>query len=101
MGLAPLPEVRDYWNKKASVDDMLENRWIASRMSRDRWKQIYSNLSIDVEETIKFICLQSKKFYKPSSHVSIDESLIAFKGRYKYRQHIRGKPKATGLKVLY
>ena len=31
--------------------------------------------------------------------MSVDETLLLFKGKYKYRQHIRGKPNATGLKL--
>jgi len=31
--------------------------------------------------------------------VTIDETLILFKGKYRYRQHIKGKPNSTGLKL--
>jgi hypothetical protein len=32
--------------------------------------------------------------------LSIDETLVLFKGRWKYRQHIKSKPHATGLKYF-
>jgi hypothetical protein len=34
----------------------------------------------------------------PFTALSVDELLFLFKGRYWHRQHIRGKPHATGLK---
>ena len=34
-----------------------------------------------------------------SFQIAIDETLILFKGRYKYCQHIKGKPNSTGLKL--
>jgi hypothetical protein len=36
----------------------------------------------------------------PDSVVVIDETIVAFKGRWKARQHVRGKPHATGLKLF-
>ena len=32
-------------------------------------------------------------------HVSVDEFLIGFNGRFKWLVHIRGKPESTGLKI--
>jgi hypothetical protein len=36
---------------------------------------------------------------KTDFEVAIDETLVLFKGRYKYCQHIKGKPNSTGLKL--
>jgi hypothetical protein len=60
---------------------------------------IYACISMEVEPISTYLRARAKWFYCPSSHVSCDESLLAFKGRYRFRQHIRGKPHATGLKV--
>ena len=51
-------------------------------MRRNRWLQIYQFFTTDLEALIDIICKKSQKFYIPSSHVSIDESLISFKGIY-------------------
>lgn len=99
MGLAPLPRLCDYWNTTASHDSMVQNRWIAAHMGRDRWLQIHAALAYTFTTFMDGVNRTAQYFYTPASHVSVDETLILFKGRYLRRQHIRGKPKATGLKL--
>jgi len=41
-----------------------------------------------------------KSSWSPHQFVAIDECLVLFKGRWIGRQHIRGKPHATGLKMF-
>jgi hypothetical protein len=36
------------------------------------------------------------RYWNPFQHLAVDEGMIPFKGRYVGRQHIRGKPHATG-----
>ena len=47
---------------------------------------------------IDVLNLNFKKFYTPSETVFIDETLILFKGKCSHKQHIKNKPKNTGLK---
>ena len=37
--------------------------------------------------------------YKPDGHLSIDESMIKFKGRLSFRQYLPNKPIKWGIKV--
>lgn len=69
-------------------------------MPRNRWSKIYQYISCDVNDLTEYLNTQAKRYWLPFSHVSMDETLLAFKGRYRYWQHIRGKPNATGLKVI-
>jgi hypothetical protein len=41
----------------------------------------------------------NEKYYHPQRIGAVDEIMLLFKGRFRYRQHVRGKPKATGLKI--
>ena len=41
-----------------------------------------------------------KKVYDPTQNVAVDEGIIPFKGRFKYRQHVKGKPHSTGIKFF-
>ncbi|KAI3655533.1 hypothetical protein MP638_002305 [Amoeboaphelidium occidentale] len=42
----------------------------------------------------------SRKYYSPSSKVSIDEMMVRFGGRSKDRYRIRGKPISEGYKIF-
>ena len=48
MRITLLPKIKDYWNQIASHERMLKNEWIQQRMSRDRWKEIHSNITEDI-----------------------------------------------------
>jgi hypothetical protein len=36
------------------------------------------------------------RYWNPHQHLVVDEAMIGFKGRFQGRQHVRGKPHATG-----
>ena len=69
------------------------------RMGRDRWHQIHACLACDLKWLRNHLIQQFKKWWIPKEQVAVDEALILFKGIFKYRQHIKGKPNATGLKI--
>jgi len=68
-------------------------------MSRDRWLSIRRYLFCDVDWLTQQTQDASQKIWRLYPYVAIDETLLLFKGRFKYRQHIKGKPNATGLKI--
>lgn len=41
-----------------------------------------------------------KKWYKPSSYVTIDEQLVGFRGRCPFRMYIPNKPNKYGIKIV-
>ena len=53
---------------------------------RDIWKQINQNL---------------KKYYMPGVLVTVDEQLVAFRGRCSFKQYIPSKPAKYGLKIFW
>lgn len=100
MGLCPQPAFEKYWAKQSSNSGIFGNDFIRnSGMSRDRWLQIRKFIFCDTDYVTKQTVEASQKQWRPFPFISIDETLILFKGRFKYRQHVRGKPNATGLKL--
>ena len=100
MGLCPEPALRNYWSKEKTSNGIYGNDFIRkSGMSRDRWLQIRKHLFCDINWLSKITQENSQKIWRPFPFMAVDETLLLFKGKFKYRQHIKGKPNATGLKI--
>ena len=113
MGVAVLPRVADYW----STDPFLENRGIKAVMTKNRFEEIsqYLHFNDSTREPAKgtpgydrlykcrpilFNILQNvQRAYYPGKNISIDEGMIAFKGRLKFCQYMPAKPTKYGIKV--
>ena len=80
-----------------------------SVFSRDRFLQIFWMLHVgDIPTTTKRSKIQPfldliiplfQRHLTPTQELSIDEAMIAFRGRVGFRQYIRGKPQPWGIKA--
>ena len=52
-----------------------------------------------VRSLLSGVLENSQKAYEPSKNLSIDEGMIAFKGRLSFRQYMPAKPTKYGIKV--
>ena len=110
MGYHHLPSLRSYW----SVDEDLSVPVISSTMSRNRFYQILSNLHVndsdqvpaDIKDklyklrpTTNKLNANFMKLYDVSERVSIDKSMILFKGRSSLKQYNPMKPIKRGYKL--
>ena len=95
MGVNRLPEIRDYW----AWDEKLNNTFISSRITRDRFEEITRYLHFVDNNTLPLrdepgyhrlqkvapiITLMKERFlgcYNPHPQNSIDEAMIPFKGK--------------------
>ena len=109
MGIVWKPELDQYWCK----DPYTSTPGFGQSMSRDRWLTILQFLHYSNNETADaadkvnkirpLITLLTRRFqevYTPSSHISIDEELVAWKGRLSFRQFIPSKRARFGIKVF-
>ena len=112
MGINQLPSLADYWKTPTSITPP-----IADRITRDRFLQIWRFLHFVDNSTLlnrsdpeyDRLCrirpvvdsvLEACKFnYRPHRHQSIDEAMIAFKGRNSMKQYMPKKPTKRGFKV--
>jgi hypothetical protein len=107
MGVKRVSVERDHWAK----DPLVGTPEIKSALSRNRYmaiKQIIRFYDITTTETndslikvrklIDHLPNVSKELFQISKEVSIDESLVAFKGRYKDLQYIPSKSAKYGIK---
>lgn len=113
MGIKHLPSYRDFWSTKLELRDS----YISSLMPRVRFDWLLGNLHLNdnilqpkrgdpgydklykVRPLLKLLSETFSKYYKPSKSVSVDESMIKFKGRVSFRQYMPNKPIKRGYKV--
>ena len=114
MGINKLPKISDYWSQTPG----LGNSWISDTMSRNRFFKINKYIHLhDVETELprghaNFDSLQKIRrvlnhmkqkfgqFYIPRKCLSIDEAMIAYKGRVRFKQYVPSKPTRWGIKVF-
>lgn len=113
MGIHKLPNLKCYW----SSDPMLRVDVIADTMTAKRFEKITQNLHLNDNENLlpkthpdydklhklrpllDILNENIEKVYDPSSFVTVDESMIKFKGRSVLKQYMPLKPIKRGYKV--
>ena len=113
MGIVKLPRMEDYWKK----DTIFHYTPVASRILRERFRELHQFLHFIDNSTlaapgtpgydklgklgpiIKMIGEQFAAVCPPGKQVSIDEAMIAFKGRSSLKQCLPMKPIKQGIKV--
>lgn len=98
-GLVMCVNIRTDYKKNWITNDLYESVVVKTIVSRDEFREMLHHLHPKPQSMLKIANSTFQQYWKPYCHISIDEGLICFKGRYQYRVHIRGKPDATGLKI--
>lgn len=106
MGLDQKPKIRDYWSR-----NILYRGDMSSYMSRNRFELLLKfihfadneactseNRLFKIESLLSLLNSKFQKIYNPGPKVSIDESMIPFRGRLKFRQYIPNKRHRYGVK---
>ncbi|XP_028968650.1 piggyBac transposable element-derived protein 4-like [Galendromus occidentalis] len=109
MGLVKYPNITDYWRK----DCLYRNELVASAMSRNRFQLLLrfihfsDNEEADIADRsnkfIKILTLLQDKFCEainPGEKLTIDETMIPFRGRLSFLQYMPGKSHKYGVKVF-
>jgi hypothetical protein len=103
MGIHKHTCLKDHWSK-----DEFHSSKFKRYMSFKRFKLISSVLHLSDPEADGFNKIRllqnkfnrvSKKLYKLTKHLTIDENLYPFKGKFRHRQYIKSKPHKYGLKA--
>ncbi|XP_033223307.1 piggyBac transposable element-derived protein 3-like [Belonocnema kinseyi] len=85
-------------------------------MSKNRFEFLVANMRFDDKNTRdtrkaedKFAAFREiwsvfegncSRYYSPSEYLTIDETLLSFRGRYSFRMYIPSKPDKYGLKIV-
>jgi hypothetical protein len=96
MGIVEMPRLKMYWEK----DGMFGKAFVRKIISRDRFLDLQRSLSFDLDAVEQLVLTCCRKYWRPAQRVDLDEAIAPFKGRYRFRVRIIGKPKTTGLKYF-
>lgn len=115
MGYMKCPSYHSYWN----TDPISILPGIRDIMSRDRWLLLWQFFHLadntmalptdhpeydklfKIRPFLDMIVEKWKSLYTPSQNISVDESMIAFKGRTNMMQYMPAKPHKWGIKGSY
>lgn len=108
MGLVAMPSYRCYW----STDRLYKNELFKSVMSRNRFQSIMRFLNFGEEPSFQNDRLSKVRFllnhlnstvadvYTPEKELSLDESMMLWRGRLVFRQYIKNKRHKYGVKFF-
>ena len=101
-------DLHSYWSK----DGMLETPFFRKTIPRDRYVNIMSNLHFNsnaldngsdrlfkIRPILNSFTENFCTSYCPDQHISVDESLLKFHGRLKFKQYNPSKRPRFGLKL--
>ena len=103
MGFVQLTQIKDYWSTHVT----LNLPFFTSVFSRDRFLQIFWMLhvgehpSTTVQLFLDLIIPLFQQYLTPSRELSVDEAMIALRGRVAFQQYIPGKPQPWGSRHMY
>ncbi|XP_005096437.1 piggyBac transposable element-derived protein 4 [Aplysia californica] len=106
MGLEVRPSVHDYW----STEEIMYNAFYHTMFRRERFKSIYHTMlhcsdpdsenKHKIEPLIDAVIEASREAFYPFQNLSIDEMVIGFTGRWKFKQYNPSKPKKHHIKTF-
>ena len=112
MAYHKLPSWTDYWKNDQDLDLCVP--FISATMTRNRFAEILSNLHVNdnlsipegnkdklykLRPLIEAINNKYRRLYNVSRRLSVDESMISFKGRHSIKQYNPMKPIKRGYKL--
>ncbi|KAJ8930175.1 hypothetical protein NQ314_017039 [Rhamnusium bicolor] len=109
MGLVKFPKIADYWSTKFYY----KHCFVRHIMSRNRFQSILrflhftDNLTADksdrlykIQPLVNLLNNRFKELKKPGEVLSIDESMVPFRGRLIIKQYIPNKSSKYGVKIF-
>ncbi|KAJ8933811.1 hypothetical protein NQ314_013783 [Rhamnusium bicolor] len=108
MGLLQLPSIRDYWSKKCLYENSLKNVLPKNRFQilLKTW-HFANNENANTDDRLNKISQLLPKLQQsfqapiiPGEFICIDETLVPFKGRLKFKQYISNKRFKFGIKLF-
>jgi len=109
-GTIKMPKMSDYWK----TDELFNLNCFREKMSRNRYMLIMRALHFcknpeagekapsriyKVEKVLDYFNKRMQDVYQPSKNLSLDESMVLWRGRLVFRQYIKNKRHKYGVKL--
>ena len=107
MGIIQLPELEDYWK----TSWVCQIPFFRNVLPRDRFQEVFWMLHVGtagstpkkidkVKPLLDALLPRFQQLYKPSKNLSIDETMVGFRGRFGSKQYMPQKPTKWGIKAF-
>ena len=109
MGIIQLPDIESYW-KTSWISEV---PFFGRVMPRDRFQEIFWLLHISsvdpdqpprkidkVRDLLDLLLPRYREYYTPTQNISIDETMVGFRGRFGSTQYMPQKPTKWGIKAF-
>jgi hypothetical protein len=98
MGLTPQPQLSDYFME--DTQGIFGSQWMQQHCTRDKLSEVNARLHFDPGWMSDHLKSNMQALWAPHQAIVVDEMIIPFTGRWKYIQHIKGKPHNTGTSTV-
>ena len=108
MGLIDMPNLQDYWSTAWTT----QVPFFSSIMTREKFQMMFWMLHVGhaeshppsrIDKVKMFLEPLLRNFqcsYKPSRNISVDETMVGFRGRFGAKQYMPNKPTKYGIKAF-
>ena len=107
MGIIHLPDIESYWK----TSWVCQIKFFRDIMPRDRFQEIFWLLHVGpggntprkvdkIKPLLDILLPTFQRLYRPSQNLSIDETIVGFRGRFCSIQYMPQKPTRWGIKAF-
>ncbi len=98
MGLVPIPNYLDHWASSGAKANLFGTNAIKAFMSRREFRYIHQFIHFEPDWLDLEFNKNFQQYWIPYKYMSVDECMIAFKGRVSFKQFLPSKPIKYGIK---
>lgn len=98
MGLIPVQNYTKYWS--SDEKSLYHGHYVRNLMRRKEFDDIHQYIHIDPPEFVRLFNSTVKKYWKLFPRIAIDEGMLGFKGKVRFKCFMPGKPEKHGVKYF-
>jgi hypothetical protein len=97
MGMTPEPSVEDYFHQDSQ--GIFGSKWMQETFTVHKWHEMNAHIHWDTDVCCDLLRSNCQQAWDLRQVLIVDEMIRTFTGRWKWIQHVKGKPHDTGVKL--